>query len=678
MASLPHQSAGGLRRAGGYWMHQDSASWRKGLHVSPRPAMQYVSAPSHERQPRRRLLTSPPCAAGDAQRPSGGDDLKAQRANLDRLFYSSPDIRGVESASEAAGEVPTGPGALPDLPLWRVQWASLPGTQEVLHVHVPHYLHMFDQIMAGPRPWRFGHVYLPGGSEALGKPEAQIIPSQPGQSIASDSGSALPRSSGPGAGRASAPTVGTIMELVAAVKSTDGLIVLAYGVGRMQVERLTQEVPYSRGHCRQLVDAEEGAAAEALAAHVVGDAPPEADLTAVMSATTAATAAAAVAATEVWQQWEVAGVLSHGSGVCGFSQDPQGFAALRFIEGADTIVPVADSAAMSQGGDVQGLGSVSVAAAEAAHKAASEAAATAWSAAGASSPDVQDMFNVRTLRGSTAERGIPSQGAGAEIEREAAEAAARRGNDSDEYATVLEAEVAVWAELDTVVSIASKLNLPRSLVLSRGLLSLRPSPGATPPALRPEGGSNPGEVAATVAAKQLPPSPYGPATFDSQLFKDPSTVVSSSSDAAPVYLRQSSQTSSPQSPVASSNAPDTSSDAAASPSNTAGTKGDSASTEDSANSSREGTGVGGSSCSNRGNEEVGCCPEEYPALRRAQRMSYAMPYIFNDISPSEDRQGLLEAGSITARLRLIHSKLRKHRTVLATLASISSLKFRKE
>lgn len=52
---------------------------------------------------------------------------------------------------------------------------------------------------------------------------------------------------------------------------------------------------------------------------------------------------------QVWQQWEVAGVLSHGSGVCGFSQDPQGFAALRFIEGADTIVPVADSAAMSQG-----------------------------------------------------------------------------------------------------------------------------------------------------------------------------------------------------------------------------------------------------------------------------------------------------------------------------------------
>ena len=42
--------------------------------------------------------------------------------------------------------------------------------QEVLHVHVPHYCHMFEAVMAGPRPWRFGHVYLPGGSANLGNP----------------------------------------------------------------------------------------------------------------------------------------------------------------------------------------------------------------------------------------------------------------------------------------------------------------------------------------------------------------------------------------------------------------------------------------------------------------------------------------------------------------------------
>jgi hypothetical protein len=45
-------------------------------------------------------------------------------------------------------------------------------------VHVPHYCHMFEGIMAGPRPWRFGHVYLPGGSEALGTPAAAIQPLQ--------------------------------------------------------------------------------------------------------------------------------------------------------------------------------------------------------------------------------------------------------------------------------------------------------------------------------------------------------------------------------------------------------------------------------------------------------------------------------------------------------------------
>lgn len=181
-------------------------------------------------------------------------------------------------ASEEFAEELAGPGALPDLPLWRVQWATLPGTQvsalptappghllqcnrgelqrraakrplhsqlaiagrepaarkasrgfdqrdirrangswtvvqEVLHVHVPHYIHMFDTIMAGPRPWRFGHVYLPGGSEALGTPAAAISPRQPAQSTVASGGGEL------GGGTAGAPTVGTVMEV--AVTSAD-------------------------------------------------------------------------------------------------------------------------------------------------------------------------------------------------------------------------------------------------------------------------------------------------------------------------------------------------------------------------------------------------------------------------------------------------------------------------
>ena len=30
---------------------------------------------------------------------------------------------------------------LTDMPLWRVQWPVLPGFNQVLHVHVPHYCH---------------------------------------------------------------------------------------------------------------------------------------------------------------------------------------------------------------------------------------------------------------------------------------------------------------------------------------------------------------------------------------------------------------------------------------------------------------------------------------------------------------------------------------------------------
>lgn len=44
-----------------------------------------------------------------------------------------------------------------------------PPLQAVLHVHKPHYMHMFDQVFSGPKPWVFGHLYLPGGSNNLGR-----------------------------------------------------------------------------------------------------------------------------------------------------------------------------------------------------------------------------------------------------------------------------------------------------------------------------------------------------------------------------------------------------------------------------------------------------------------------------------------------------------------------------
>ena len=73
---------------------------------------------------------------------------------------------------------PINPTILHDLPLWRVQWTELPGFQNVLNVHVPHYTHMFRTIFAQkPKPpWYFGNLYLPNGSENLNNPEYELNP----------------------------------------------------------------------------------------------------------------------------------------------------------------------------------------------------------------------------------------------------------------------------------------------------------------------------------------------------------------------------------------------------------------------------------------------------------------------------------------------------------------------
>ena len=61
----------------------------------------------------------------------------------------------------------TATGSFAAVPLWRVQWSELPGYQNVLNVHVAHYTHMFNSVVSAPKPWYFGHLHLPGGSENL-------------------------------------------------------------------------------------------------------------------------------------------------------------------------------------------------------------------------------------------------------------------------------------------------------------------------------------------------------------------------------------------------------------------------------------------------------------------------------------------------------------------------------
>ena len=65
---------------------------------------------------------------------------------------------------------------LRDLPLWRIQSATLPGSQAVYHIHVPHYTSMFGELLDRLNPHRFGHMLLPGGSVNLGNPAFELRP----------------------------------------------------------------------------------------------------------------------------------------------------------------------------------------------------------------------------------------------------------------------------------------------------------------------------------------------------------------------------------------------------------------------------------------------------------------------------------------------------------------------
>lgn len=109
----------------------------------------------------------------DSQEPDIENETAEERAarmdlvrQLQKSFYQD----------EAVIEKPkSGSTIIRDLPLWRVQWTELPGFQNVLNVHVPHYTNMFQKIIySDSNPKYFGHIYLPGGSDNLDNPEYRM------------------------------------------------------------------------------------------------------------------------------------------------------------------------------------------------------------------------------------------------------------------------------------------------------------------------------------------------------------------------------------------------------------------------------------------------------------------------------------------------------------------------
>jgi Lon protease-like protein len=126
------------------------------------------------------------------------------------------------------------PTILTDVPLWRVQWVELPGYQNVLNVHVAHYTHMFRRILSGSKPWLFGHIYLPGGSENLDNPKYRL------ESRNSNSGG------GSSGNNTDATYVGTLMQVSDYKYLDDGrLALIVQAMERFRVLEARQHVPYA-------------------------------------------------------------------------------------------------------------------------------------------------------------------------------------------------------------------------------------------------------------------------------------------------------------------------------------------------------------------------------------------------------------------------------------------------
>ena len=187
----------------------------------------------------------PPAMAlsrGGADLQGGMDEARnVEVAALKRLFYASTSSSKVNvNATDGALEL----GLHLDVPLAR--WGSepfVPHQQILLNIFQPEYTHMFEALLASPKPWLYMHVLLPGGIASLGNPDF-ALPSD-----------ALPGVPPPPPSLA--PLEGTLMQVVSCMRLPDArLRLVVQGVGRATVVRGTQTLPYARGDVQLLPDSE--------------------------------------------------------------------------------------------------------------------------------------------------------------------------------------------------------------------------------------------------------------------------------------------------------------------------------------------------------------------------------------------------------------------------------------
>ena len=181
--------------------------------------------------------------------PNDDETPEERKARMDLVrkiqanFYSNnDDDSSIDNDDDDDDEVhwlqrdPSNPTIINNLPLWRVQWTELPGYQNVLNVHVPHYTHMFRKlVLQHPPPWYFGHVFLHDGSANLNNPKYFLPHTSKtnGTFVKNDEWYA--------------PTTGTLMQITdyTTLEEDGRLVLIVQAVGRIKILEATQHVPYA-------------------------------------------------------------------------------------------------------------------------------------------------------------------------------------------------------------------------------------------------------------------------------------------------------------------------------------------------------------------------------------------------------------------------------------------------
>lgn len=170
--------------------------------------------------------------------------------SLQMSYYKTNDFQ--RSSLDASTE------SIHNLPLWRMGLAELPGRSNLLNVHEPVHTNMFQSILSQPKPWYFGHLYLPDGNCGALALQKRQNPNDGSVRRENESfklktwkDNNLEETEGDA-------VLGTLMSIADYRRMEDGrLFLLVEALERFAISSVQQELPYSIADVQLLPDTEE-------------------------------------------------------------------------------------------------------------------------------------------------------------------------------------------------------------------------------------------------------------------------------------------------------------------------------------------------------------------------------------------------------------------------------------